>query len=175
MTTYDFSLYFTLPSRGTDTDDIIERLYESGCDDALVGIGQPGSIALDFTREARSAHEAVMSAIADVAAAIPGVVLVEATPDLVGVSDIAELVGCSRQNIRQLIVSCSGPAPEPAHVGKQSLWHLAPVLDWLVRDKRYRVGEDLVDLASTTMRVNIAMDALRADPDVRDELQALFA
>ncbi len=71
----------------------------AGCDDALVGVGQPGRIALDFTREARSASEAVLSAIKDVQRAIPGARLIEAGPDYVGLTEVAEMVGVTRQNI----------------------------------------------------------------------------
>ena len=156
-------------------DDVADRLYGGGCDDALIGIGHPGSIALDFTREAASAYEAVMSAISDVCRVIPGSALVEVAPDLVGVTDVAEMVGCSRQNIRQLMVSCSSTAPVPVHEGKQSLWHLAPVLGWLAREKQYRIHPDLLDLAATTMRINMAMDSLRADSNTQRELRGLGA
>lgn len=155
-------------------DDVADRLYAGGCDDALIGIGYPGSVALDFTREAASAHAAVMSAIADVLAAIPGSLLVEAAPDLVGVTEVADMVGCSRQNIRQLMISFPRAIPAPVHEGKQALWHLAPVLEWLAREKRQRIDEGLIELAATNMRINTAMDSLRADPDTSDELRALF-
>lgn len=32
-------------------DALFERLAEEGCDDALVGVGQPRRLALEFTRE----------------------------------------------------------------------------------------------------------------------------
>lgn len=175
MTKYQFTLRFTLPPDEIDLDNVANRLYGGGCDDSLIGIGCPGSIALDFARESDSAHGAVMSAIADVVTAIPGAVLVEVAPDLVGVTDIAEMVGCSRQNIRQLMVSCAGPVPIPIHQGKQSLWHLAVVLDWLSQEKQYQIDSDLSDLAATGMRVNMAIGALRADAGTEDELRVLFA
>jgi hypothetical protein len=40
-------------------DALVERLAEEGCDDALVGIGPPGRLALGFVREASSAHDAI--------------------------------------------------------------------------------------------------------------------
>lgn len=175
MIKYDFTLRFTLPSHEADMDDVAERLYGAGCDDALIGIGHPRNIALDFTRESASAREAVMSAIADVSAAIPGSVLVEVAPDLVGVTEVADMVGCSRQNIRQLMINCEGALPVPVHEGKQSLWHLALVLDWLVRDKRYQIRQELMEVAVINMRINLAMDALRADSEIEDELRAVFA
>jgi hypothetical protein len=71
----------------------------------LIGVGQAGRIALDFTREANTAFEAVSSAIADVKQAIPGAKLVEATPDLVGLTDVADIIGCSRQYMRKLMIA----------------------------------------------------------------------
>lgn len=32
-------------------DALVERLTEEGCDDAWVGVGQLGRLALEFTRE----------------------------------------------------------------------------------------------------------------------------
>lgn len=174
VTKYEFTLRFTLPSAGVDMDEVADRLYGHGCDDALVGIGHPGKIALDFSRKAPSARVALMSAITDVTKAVPGAILVEVAPDLVGVTDVADMVGRSRQNIRQLMVSCAGTVPAPVHEGKQALWHLAPVLSWLASEKNYRVSADLMELADATMRVNLAVDALQADPEVEDELRTLL-
>ncbi len=175
MTEYRFTLRFSLPSDMSDMNEIAERLYGGGCADALIGVGHPGRVALDFTREASSARDAVMTAIADVTRAIPGALLVEAAPDLVGVTDVADLVGCSRQNIRQLMLSSPGSAPCPVHEGRQALWHLHPLLDWLVSEKQYEVSADLVDVSAAIMQVNLAMDALRADEETEDELRELFA
>jgi hypothetical protein len=174
MSKYDFTLRFTLPAVDMDMDVVADQLYGGGCDDALVGIGHPGSVALDFMRESTSARIAVMSAIADVFRAIPGSMLIEVAPDLVGVTDVAERVGCSRQNIRQMMLSCTGSVPPPVYEGKQSLWHLAHVLDWLVREKQYRIGADLIDLATINMQVNRATEALRVDSDVENELRTLL-
>ena len=68
---YIFTLKYQLTEHDNDPDALVERLGEAGCDDALVGIGQPGRLALEFTREAESAQVAVRSALADVKRAIP--------------------------------------------------------------------------------------------------------
>lgn len=68
---YTFTLKYQLGDDEGDTDALVERLGEAGCDDALVGIGQPGRLALEFTREAGDADEAVRSALADVRRAVP--------------------------------------------------------------------------------------------------------
>lgn len=82
MKEYDFTLKFDLPDPNEDPDHYVDALYEAGCDDASVGIGQPGRIGLNFIREADSASDAILSAIASVKKAIPGARLIEATPDL---------------------------------------------------------------------------------------------
>src|SRR5579864_8010372 len=128
---YDFTLKFQFATTELDADLLVEQLAEAGCDDALVGVGLPGRIALDFTRGASSAQAAIMSAIADARRAIPAARLVEVGPDLVGLTDVAELVGVTRQNMRKLMLSHAADFPVPVHDGSSALWHLAHVLQWL--------------------------------------------
>lgn len=56
---YIFTLKYQLEDRDNDPDALVERLGAAGCDDALVGVGQPGRLALEFSREAGSAEEAM--------------------------------------------------------------------------------------------------------------------
>lgn len=175
MREYEFALRFTLPPDEAHSDELIERLGDAGCDDALIGIGHAGRIAFEFTRESDSARNAILSAIEDVKRALPEAELVEVTPDLVGVTDVADIVGCSRQNIRKLLVSCTSRVPVPLHEGRSAIWHLAPVLRWLVSEKRYSVSKDLLEISEVTMKVNAAVDALHTDRDTQDEIRALLA
>ena len=92
---YIFTMKYQLAEHD-DPDALVERLGESGCDDALVGIGQSGRLALEFTREADNAWAAMRSALVDVKRAIPSARLIEAAPDFVGLTDVAEVVGVSR-------------------------------------------------------------------------------
>ena len=73
-----FTLNYELTSDESDMDTLVERLAEEGCDDALVGVGQPGRLALEFVREAASAHDAIEGAIEDVRRAVPNARLIEA-------------------------------------------------------------------------------------------------
>ena len=93
---YTFTLKYQLSEQDDNFEALVERLSEAGCDDALVGIGQPGRLAMEFTREADSAEAAVRSALADIKLAIPTAKLVEAAPDFVGLTDVAEVAGVSR-------------------------------------------------------------------------------
>ncbi|MDZ7769979.1 MAG: DNA-binding protein [Woeseiaceae bacterium] len=97
MAQYEFTLRFALPAPETDPDKYLERLLADGCDDAIVGVGQHGRIALTFTRTAPRAIDALKSALSDVKRSIPDASLVEAAPDLVGLTDIAALLNFSRQ------------------------------------------------------------------------------
>jgi hypothetical protein len=152
---YEFTLKYQL-IEDENVDAMLERLAEAGCDDAMVGVGQPGRLALAFVREAPSAMEAIESALSDVRKAVPGARLIEATPDLVGLTDVAEIIGVSRQNMRKLMLSHMYSFPTPIHEGSTSLWHLADVLIWLQARGSYAIGQDIVDLARVAMSVNVS-------------------
>jgi predicted DNA-binding transcriptional regulator AlpA len=175
VTEYEFTLKFALPSPDVDIDDCIERLGDCGCEDAVIGIGQRGRIALDFVREADSAEEAVLSGIVDVRRAVPGVELIEASPDLVGLTDVADLLHVSRQYVRKLILDGKAAAPAPVHEGRPTIWRLARVLEWLRQQKGYRVDDALLELARTTLQVNLAVDQRDADASSQSEILALLA
>ena len=175
MSEYEFTLTFVLPAAPGDIDEVVERLGKAGCDDATVGIGRWGRLALAFTRDAETAGAAVHSALAAVRAAVPGATLVEASPDLVGLSDVAALLGVSRQNVRKLVVACDAPAPAPVHEGKPTIWRLAKVLAWLRDEKQYGVRPELMEVALATMQTNLAVEARDVDSDAQRELSTLLA
>jgi predicted DNA-binding transcriptional regulator AlpA len=160
MKAYEFTLKFAIPS-GFAREALEDRLFEAGCDDALLGTGQPGRMALTFSRAAEGAEAAVQSAVEDVRRAVPEARLVEAQPDLVGVSDIAELFDFSRQNMRKLVRTYPDSFPLPLHEGRSSLWHLADVLDWFEARKSRAVDPVLREVARASMTLNAAREAAR--------------
>jgi hypothetical protein len=170
---YSFTLKFNFPDPRIDPDSYIERLYEAGCDDALIGIGKQRSIALEFSRSAASAFEAVSSAIVDVKKVIPDAILIEATPDFVGLTDTAKILGCTRQNIRNLIVNGDPRSPSPVYEGTPSIWHLAEILTWLREDKSYSIDDSLLEVAIVNMEFNIARKWRKIAPDLQDNIRAL--
>jgi len=172
---YTFTLKYQLSAPDDNLDEIAERLGAGGCDDALAGVGLPGRLALMFTREAPSARNAILSALADVRRIAPDARLIEATPDFVGLSDVAEAVGVTRQNMRKLMVSHSASFPVPVHDGAASVWHLADVLAWLAERGNYNLDPTLVEIANTTMQVNLARSASRLAPEFRQQLTELVA
>lgn len=170
---YSFTLKYQLADDDRDADALVERLGEAGCNDALVGIGQPGRLALEFTREAADAGAAVRSALADVRRATPSAKLIEVAPDLVGLTDVAEIVGVSRQNMRKLMLAHPGSFPAPVHEGSASIWHLADVLTWLQAKGSYALANDVLDVARVALQVNVAKEGQRLPRSASKELQAL--
>ncbi|WP_375177337.1 helix-turn-helix transcriptional regulator [Marinobacter mobilis] len=175
MTTdYEFTLKFAIPE-AIAPEQLEERLFEAGCDDAILGLGQPGRLALNFTREASSAETALVSALTDVRKAIPEARLVEAGPDLVGISDIARLLDFSRQNMRKLIQTHLANFPLPLHEGKSAIWHLADVLEWFIQRKDRPVENSLVQVAKASMEVNFARESSRVDPKLQERVRPVLA
>ena len=158
MGQYDFTLKFALGQQSADPESYIENLMNEGCDDALIGIGSPGRIALDFTREAGSAEQAVMSALSDVKRAIPDATFIEAAPDFVGVPDIANLLGVSRQAIRQMFKKYESAIPLPTHSGVRAIWHLEAILTWLIKRQIKEIDGSLLEISRINMHCNHAKE-----------------
>jgi hypothetical protein len=171
---YEITLTLKLAPDDSNLDELVERLGAAGCTDAMIGIGQAGQLALDFIRDGRSAEQAILSALKGVKKAVPTAKLIEVGPDLVGLTDVAELLGVTRQNMRKLMVAHAAAFPVPVHSGSVSLWHLAPVLEFL-RERGYDLGPGLVDVARAAMRINIASQAARIGHAVDRRLASLAA
>jgi len=173
MGQYNFTLRFALGEHDADPRLYVARLLAEGCDDALVGLGRHGRIALDFIREASSADEAILSALADVQRAIPDAKLVEATPDLVGLTDIAKLLGFSRQYMRKLAVKKGAGFPLPIHEGKPAIWHLSTVLSWLSDSNTREFDESLLEIARVNRQCNLVKEAAELDRGLSNRLKGL--
>ncbi|AXF14922.1 helix-turn-helix transcriptional regulator [Paraburkholderia caledonica] len=172
---YTFTLKYKLAAQDCDLDAIVERLGEAGCDDATIGVGQPGRLALLFSREGTSALEALVSALGDVKEAVPSARLVEAGPDFVGLTDVAEIAGVSRQNMRKLMLSHAVEFPPPVHEGSASVWHLSDVLDWLNSRGGYDINAEVFDVARSAKQINLAKEARGLEPRLNRRLECLVA
>ncbi len=174
MAKYEFILSFALPPDQPDPDVYVEALYESGFEDAVIGVGRMGQIAICMGREAASADQAVLSAIADVKNLIPGARFIETEPDLVGLTEVAKELGFSRQNMRKLAIN-NDSFPSPVHGGKPSIWHLATILEWLQANKHYPIDECLLETARTNMQINLLKQLPEIEPATRKQTLALIA
>ena len=154
MNSYEFELIFKVDS-SENLLDCSDKLYEAGCDDALVSVGQLGMITLSFTREAENAQMAIDSAIENVRTAIPTAELIEASPDFVSITDVASILGHSRQYTRKLFNEKSG-LPSPIHMGSPTIWHLSEVLSWIkkITKNGINLSDSLLEVSSTARQVN---------------------
>jgi hypothetical protein len=164
MSEYEFTLKFKLPDPDANPEDYIEALAEAGCDDALVGVGHPGHISLEFIREADSAQSAVYSAILNVKDAIDGVVLLEASPDLVGITDVANILDVTRQAIRKLVDKSHGAFPSPIYDNAVAIYSFSDVLKWMRENTRREIDGPLQEIADLNRLINLYRDAKRSAP-----------
>jgi len=171
---YIFTLKYRLHDHDSDHEALIDRLFEAGCDDALPGIGQSGRLALEFAREADSATDALESAIRDVRKAVDNAELVEVLPDYAGLTDIAEHVGMSRQNLRKIALRRGSTFPAAIYEGNPSLWHLSDALSWLA-EHDYAVDDATLEISVAARELNTAIQARRLPADRSRELEALMA
>ena len=136
--------HFTLIVDGVDLqeDPVVNGLFESGCDDALVG-STDGVQFLDFDREAASLGEAVLSAVAD-AERVNGVQVIRvADAGLASMADIAARTGRTREGVRLLVSGARGPGGFPPPItdprGRYRLWRWVDVEHWFERE----LGEEI--------------------------------
>lgn len=173
MNEYKFELTFKLPQEA-DPDQYFAAL-EKSCSDAMVGTGQTGYMAFDFNRESTSAYDAIVSAVTDVKKAIPKASLVEATPDFVGLTDVAELLGFTRQYMRKIMVKSGTTFPSPVHEGKSSIWHLSNILIWLKENNKYKVEDTLIDVANVNKKFNLIKELNQVNDGTQDNIRELIA
>ena len=164
MNNYQFELVFALlPNE--DGEAYTDALFEAGCGDAGVGVGKLGSIALMFDREAKSAHEAVESAIANVLTAIPHARLERTDKYLMNLSEIAELVGTTKQNLSKYAngKSTYEAFPSPRIVSRSgTFWYFTEVASWFEKNKLLQIEPPQVELSRELYRCNQVIDEHRA-------------
>lgn len=167
MNEYEFEFTFRLPVSSEKPEEHLEALGQY-CDDAICGIGKTGEISLSFIREEKSAAAAIISAYKDVRKAIPGASIIEAKPDLLGLSDLAKLINSSRQNVRKILVRST--APKPIYVGSTSLWHLSSLAG--IKSVANKVSPAIFEVANITRSFNSARELV--EHPVQDEVKLLI-
>lgn len=123
---------FDLTISGELTNDRLDALVAAGCDDATFSTKGDLTFA-DFTRQAPTMLDAIVSAI-NAVETVPGMEVLHVDPDeLVWASEIAERTGRTRQSVDQLIKGQRGPGgfPSPAsHATRNPLWRWPEVETW---------------------------------------------
>ncbi|ENZ7486683.1 DNA-binding protein [Klebsiella aerogenes] len=176
-----FNFTLTLSGVTSQTPGLEDALFAAGCSDALVCF-YGTAVYLEFDREGQSLEQAALSAIRDVeTAALPDIRVESIDSTLVGLSDIAELIGVSRQAIALLKEGARGsrrfPGPVQRVKGNSPLWRWKSVVEWLVAEKRIAADSPMVANALLLDSLNLALQ-LRRSPEnhrVQRYLQSLSA
>jgi hypothetical protein len=99
---FEFDLMIALPAGERDEEAMLDALFEAGCDDAIVGTGASGLVALGFIREGMDADAVITEAVGQALSGLPeGATLREVRPDLVSLADVAARLQVSRQALQK--------------------------------------------------------------------------
>jgi hypothetical protein len=158
MLNFEFTVTFSVPGLDWDEDQISNKIFGSGLNDALVLLGLRGVIGLDITRSAPTAEEAIKSAISDIRGVFPEANLLEVKPDLVSIADIAKLVGQSRQNLRKL-----RGFPPPTLTGAKPYWHLFEVSRWYADQGKTPIPNTTVETSQAAWAQNLQLEQQRLE------------
>ena len=77
MTQQEYTLIFSLQDPQEDPGVYVSDLHAHGCDDALLGIGKKGRIALNFIRDTSDVQEDMNDLVELIEHVIPGAQCVE--------------------------------------------------------------------------------------------------
>jgi hypothetical protein len=171
MNSYQFQLIFSLHPN-EDVEQHLDALFEVGCDDALISMGKPGYLATDFTRESSSAYEAIKTAVEAITTAIPHAKLIKAGPYIANLSEIANLFGCTRQNLSKYARGESPKSdsfPCPIVSGKVDYWYVLDVALWLSQNRKKQNKMNIIkqdiDILKAIHDLNIAIEEVRNQYD----------
>ena len=171
--------HFTLIVDGRDVqqEEMIDALFEAGCDDGLVGRAE-GIQYIEFDREAARLDDAILSAVADVEK-IPGVTVARiADAGLVSMADIALRIGRTREGVRLLITGARGPGGFPPPVtdprSRYRLWRWSEVERWITAclGKKVASSDDDV-LAAINASLELRRHGRRLHPTRQTMLREL--
>ncbi|MCW2890347.1 MAG: hypothetical protein QOE54_7484 [Streptosporangiaceae bacterium] len=163
----------------SDLEDSAERLYSRCGDGQLSGDEHGGTIL--FSREARNAIEAILSAIDD--SEHSGLSVTGVMEDLVTIDDIAEKTGRSAQAVGHWTTGQRGPGAFPAPVIHRSsrikLYSWAQVSRWLSDAGLGRVDSIAAEVATAAVEVDALLRARQVLRDApsgqRDKLAKLIS
>ena len=169
MAEYEFQIF----CRGVEMsgDSFLDRLYEAGCDDALVSF-KDGYVCLDFSRSSESAEEAVLSAIKDFEYSTVGGSVERVEPDdLASLSEIARRTGVTRASLQKYARGLSKVGedfPQPAaniSGARRELYSAAEVINWMHAKERIVLPGHFMELVNVIAKINQALFVAKARKD----------
>jgi hypothetical protein len=101
VTEFEFDLVFDLPAGPVEEGQLLDVLFEAGCDDAVIGLGAPGLAALAFRREGDDAESVIMAAVAQVALVLGAGAQLREVPRTSSAADVAARLQVTRQALQK--------------------------------------------------------------------------
>ncbi|OLP59643.1 hypothetical protein BJF93_11240 [Xaviernesmea oryzae] len=99
---FEFEVVFALPEGDHDPFKLSDCVFEAGFEDALVGTGIAGLVAVELEAEGDDAESAILAVAAMLLKHFPaGTQLREVRPDLVSLADVAKKLHVKRQALQQ--------------------------------------------------------------------------
>ncbi len=167
MNNYQFQLVFLLHPN-EDAEQHLDALFEAGCDDGLMGIGKAGYLAADFTRGSITAYEAIKTAIKAVTDAIPHAKLIKAGPYIANLSEMANLFGCTKQNLSKYARGESLKKESfPCSIisGKVDYWYVLDIASWFYKQDKMNIQKQDVEALKAIHDLNIAIEEIKNQTD----------
>ena len=160
---------FTVIASGLhpENDDLANRFYEAGCDDASIAF-QKGLIILEFAREASTFSSAIISAYGNVTTA--GAKVERFEPDyLVSLADMAKRTGLTRAALTHYHKGERAqdfPTPIARVMSDSPLWDWHEVASWLWENKKVgRVDHEAVIQARVMKEANVVVESYGTPSD----------
>ena len=172
---------FTLVLDGVDdkTAGLEDHVYEAGCDDSLINF-RNGTVYLDFTREANSLNEAVLSAIKQIESMEINAKVISIAPEnLVSESDIAKRLNLKKQAISLWVKGLrrkkvSFPKPVMKLSEASPLWRWHEVVEWSLNNQ-ILTEKEVLDEAIFIENLNLVLEERIAPArSLRNNLTALL-
>lgn len=158
MTTYTFTLIIEGPDLQSEL--IIDKIFEAGCDDALIGRSD-GIQYADSDRDADTFENAILGAIAELES-IEGVRVSRlADAGLVSMANIATRTGRTRESVLLLINGERGPGGFPPPVtdprSRYRLWRTDEVDHWFRNDMGHEFGDTHTDRLGAAINAGLEL------------------
>lgn len=123
MNKFEFDIVFALPEGEFDVLDLSSAVFEAGFEDAVVGSGQSGLLAVALEMEGEDAESVIVSAARAILKYLPkGSFLREVRPDLVSLADVAKRLNIKRQALQKRRM------PTPALCGHYRITEVAEAI-----------------------------------------------
>ena len=143
-----------------NTDRLVDALYCAGCDDALISY-RNSVVCLDFDREAKTLHDAVLSAIKNVENAGINAKVDHIEGGYVTLSEIAERTNFTKQAISLFIKGKRGsghfPVPFSGINSTSPIWRWKDVAIWMVENEKI-TNSQIIEDAELLDNFNRALD-----------------